>query len=54
MPVVVPELMQRADILLMPSIEAGFGLDCAEAIGAVRDSSESMPATEADHRLLVK
>jgi glycosyltransferase involved in cell wall biosynthesis len=30
----VPELMQRADILLMPSIEEGFGLVCAEAIGA--------------------
>lgn len=30
----VPQLMQGADILLMPSIEEGFGLVCAEAIGA--------------------
>jgi glycosyltransferase involved in cell wall biosynthesis len=30
----VPQLMQRADILLMPSIEEGFALVCAEAIGA--------------------
>jgi glycosyltransferase involved in cell wall biosynthesis len=30
----VPELMQGADILLMPSIEEGFALVCAEAIGA--------------------
>lgn len=28
----IPELMQKADILLMPSIEEGFGLVCAEAI----------------------
>jgi glycosyltransferase involved in cell wall biosynthesis len=30
----VPELMRNADVLLMPSIEEGFGLVCAEAIGA--------------------
>jgi glycosyltransferase involved in cell wall biosynthesis len=30
----VPRLMQGADILLMPSIEEGFALVCAEAIGA--------------------
>jgi glycosyltransferase involved in cell wall biosynthesis len=30
----VPRLMQGADVLLMPSIEEGFGLVCAEAIGA--------------------
>jgi glycosyltransferase involved in cell wall biosynthesis len=30
----VPQLMQSADILLMPSIEEGFALVCAEAIGA--------------------
>jgi glycosyltransferase involved in cell wall biosynthesis len=30
----VPELMRNADILVMPSIEEGFGLVCAEAIGA--------------------
>jgi glycosyltransferase involved in cell wall biosynthesis len=29
----VARLMQSADILLMPSIEEGFGLVCAEAIG---------------------
>jgi len=30
----VPQLMQGADVLLMPSIEEGFALVCAEAIGA--------------------
>jgi glycosyltransferase involved in cell wall biosynthesis len=30
----VPQLMQSADVLLMPSIEEGFALVCAEAIGA--------------------
>lgn len=30
----VPELMRNADILLMPSIEEGFGLVCVEAIGS--------------------
>lgn len=30
----VAQLMQSADILLIPSIEEGFGLVCAEAIGA--------------------
>jgi glycosyltransferase involved in cell wall biosynthesis len=30
----VPRLMQGADILLMPSIEEGFALVCAEAVGA--------------------
>lgn len=29
----IPDLMRGADILLMPSIEEGFGLVCAEAIG---------------------
>ena len=29
----VPQLMRNADILLMPSIEEGFALVCAEAIG---------------------
>jgi len=28
----VPQLMKKADVLLMPSIEEGFGLVCAEAI----------------------
>jgi glycosyltransferase involved in cell wall biosynthesis len=28
----VPQLMRQADVLLMPSIEEGFGLVCAEAI----------------------
>jgi glycosyltransferase involved in cell wall biosynthesis len=28
----VPDLMRNADVLLMPSIEEGFGLVCAEAI----------------------
>jgi len=30
----IPELMRGADILLMPSIEEGFGLVCVEAIGS--------------------
>jgi glycosyltransferase involved in cell wall biosynthesis len=30
----VPELMRRSDILLMPSLEEGFGLVCVEAIGS--------------------
>jgi len=30
----VPELMRNADVLLMPSIEEGFGLVCVEAIGS--------------------
>ncbi len=30
----VAQLMRQADVLLMPSIEEGFGLVCAEAIGA--------------------
>lgn len=30
----VPQLMRDADVLLMPSIEEGFGLVCAEAIAA--------------------
>ena len=30
----VPELMRKADILLMPSLEEGFGLVCVEAIGS--------------------
>ena len=30
----VPVLMRQADVLLMPSIEEGFALVCAEAIGA--------------------
>lgn len=30
----IPELMRRSDILLMPSIEEGFGLVCLEAIGS--------------------
>jgi glycosyltransferase involved in cell wall biosynthesis len=30
----VPELMQKSDILLMPSLEEGFGLVCVEAIGS--------------------
>ena len=39
----VPQLMQQADILLMPSIEEGFGLVCAEAIavGCVPLASEA-------------
>jgi len=30
----VPELMRSADVLLMPSLEEGFGLVCVEAIGS--------------------
>lgn len=30
----IPELMRRSDILLLPSIEEGFGLTCVEAIGS--------------------
>ncbi len=30
----VPELMRKADVLLLPSLEEGFGLVCAEAIGS--------------------
>lgn len=30
----VPELMRTSDILLLPSIEEGFGLTCVEAIGS--------------------
>lgn len=30
----VPELMRRSDILLLPSIEEGFGLVCTEAMGS--------------------
>ena len=30
----VPELMRRSHILVLPSIEEGFGLVCAEAIGS--------------------
>src|SRR6202043_3918045 len=30
----VPELMRKSDILVLPSIEEGFGLVCAEALGS--------------------
>jgi len=30
----IPELMRRSDILVLPSIEEGFGLVCAEAMGS--------------------
>jgi glycosyltransferase involved in cell wall biosynthesis len=30
----VPELMRRSDIMMLPSIEEGFGLVCVEAIGS--------------------
>ena len=30
----VPDLMRRADVLVLPSLEEGFGLVCAEAIGS--------------------
>lgn len=30
----IPELMRQSDILLLPSIEEGFGLTCTEAIGS--------------------
>lgn len=30
----VPELMHKADVLLLPSIEEGFGLVCVDAIGS--------------------
>jgi glycosyltransferase involved in cell wall biosynthesis len=30
----VPELMRQADVLILPSLEEGFGLVCAEAIGS--------------------
>jgi glycosyltransferase involved in cell wall biosynthesis len=34
----VPELMRRSDVMVLPSIEEGFGLVCVEAIG-----SDSVP-----------
>jgi glycosyltransferase involved in cell wall biosynthesis len=42
----VPQLMQNADVLLMPSIEEGFGLVCAEAIGAGCVPLASIACTE--------
>ena len=30
----VPELMRKADVLLLPSLEEGFGLVCVDAIGS--------------------
>lgn len=30
----VPELMRRSDVLVLPSIEEGFGLVCVEALGS--------------------
>ncbi len=30
----VPELMRKSDVLILPSIEEGFGLVCAEAMGS--------------------
>ena len=30
----IPELMRKSDILVLPSIEEGFGLVCAEAMGS--------------------
>jgi glycosyltransferase involved in cell wall biosynthesis len=30
----VPELMRRSDVLVLPSIEEGFGLVCTEALGS--------------------
>jgi glycosyltransferase involved in cell wall biosynthesis len=30
----IPELMRRSDILVLPSIEEGFGLVCTEAMGS--------------------
>jgi glycosyltransferase involved in cell wall biosynthesis len=30
----IPQLMRKADVLLLPSIEEGFGLVCVDAIGA--------------------
>jgi len=30
----IPELMRKSDILVLPSIEEGFGLVCAEALGS--------------------
>jgi glycosyltransferase involved in cell wall biosynthesis len=30
----VPELMRNSDVLLLPSIEEGFGLTCVEAMGS--------------------
>src|SRR5208282_1162770 len=30
----VPELMRKSDILVLPSIEEGFGLVCTEAMGS--------------------
>lgn len=30
----VPELMRNSDLLVLPSIEEGFGLVCAEALGS--------------------
>ena len=30
----VPDLMRKSDILILPSIEEGFGLVCVEALGS--------------------
>ena len=30
----VPELVRQSDILVLPSIEEGFGLVCTEAMGS--------------------
>jgi glycosyltransferase involved in cell wall biosynthesis len=30
----VPELMRKADVLLLPSLEEGYGLVCVDAIGS--------------------
>jgi glycosyltransferase involved in cell wall biosynthesis len=43
----VPELMRNADILLMPSLEEGFGLVCVEAIGSGCVPLVSQACTEA-------
>jgi glycosyltransferase involved in cell wall biosynthesis len=43
----VPELMRNADVLLMPSLEEGFGLVCVEAIGSGCVPLVSQACTEA-------
>jgi glycosyltransferase involved in cell wall biosynthesis len=43
----VPELMRKTDILLMPSLEEGFGLVCVEAIGSGCVPLVSKACTEA-------
>jgi glycosyltransferase involved in cell wall biosynthesis len=47
----IAQLMQSADVLLMPSIEEGFGLVCAEAIGSGCVPLASSACTEMCHHM---